>query len=170
MVRKEKEQIRTVSVRIPARIMKRADSCVNSGLFGSRNDLILKYCRNLFYEVRDIIDENDGLIGPTKYKQLARIAFDIKYTSGKMTLFKDEEEKQIIFRISQPFASEFESVMKILNINWSEVVRIALFSGESSIRIDLNKLDADVLHDQIEKYALSRHYNDPIPDDYEILE
>ena len=161
-----KKEIRTISVKIPLRVLFRADRCVEKGLFGSRNDLILNNCRELFYEVRNLIDENDGLIGPTKYNKLSEISLKIKQTQRLYRMADDEESKQIIFRISQPFASTFESLLKLMDLSWSEIICYSLLRSKLNITIQLDSIDEQTLHDKIKEGMAERRIPEMDDSDY----
>ncbi len=161
-----KKEIRTISVKIPLRVLFRADRCVEKGLFGSRNDLILNNCRELFYEVRNLIDENDGLIGPTKYNKLSEISLKIKQTQRLYRMADDEESKQIIFRISQPFASTFESLLKLMDLSWSEIICYSLLRSRPNITIQLDSIDEQTLHDKIKEGMAKRRIPEMDDSDY----
>lgn len=163
MEKDDKKEIRTISVKIPIKILKRADRLVDSGFFGSRNDLILDYCRQFYLKVRDLIDENDGLVGPTKYKRLSEISIEIKRAQKFYQTDDDEEIKQIIFRISQPFASKFESLLKLMDLNWSEVIRYSLLSQRFIIEINLDSVDKQIIHNKIKEEMMKGHI--PVMDD-----
>lgn len=168
MEKDEKKDIRTISVKVPVRILKRADRLVDIGFFGSRNDLILDYCRHFYLKIRDLIDENDGLVGPTKYKRLSEISIEIKHAQRHYQTVDDEELKQIIFRVSQPFASKFESLLKTMGLSWSEMIRFSLLSQRFSIEIDLASVDEQIIHDKIREEIMKGHI--PVMDDSDIAE
>ena len=78
----------------------------------------------------------------------------------------DEESKQIIFRISQPFASTFESLLKLMDLSWSEIICYSLLRSRSNITIQLDSIDEQTLHDKIKEGMSKRRIPEMDDSDY----